>query len=337
MWFIEQIGNRLRDIGAFLFGRGLVSFATITAGVIGALTGVGFILPALSVAIGGTILNSAMALRSQRIYEDQMVGLYRNEIAATLGVDSSRVTRTHLHAMAKHNDVIGQAITRQHRRTFIDIATGVLAGATTFGLLYVGLVHTSLPGLLVEHLGHVFGSILSIFSMGIVSAAVNLTVNDGLGYAIGRRTGVQKAGTHDRILRMEWQVRRGRPVTAEQVFDVLVASDPALAQTMRRQFGEGYSSMSPRQRQQILNASGLAGDMGTIATAINNGNVRPSSLAFLFDRKFVTKIAEAAAANEAANPARASFVERVGDWQPQRSHVERLAAERREVTTGRTV
>lgn len=336
MWLLERIADTFRWIGSYALGRGLLWTAVIAAGVIASATGFGIIVPAI-VAGGGVVFNAFMAFREQGIFENQMIRLYRNELAANFGVHPNAVTRSHLYAMGKENSVIGDALAARQRKTIFDSFTGAIAGAVTFGLLYAGLA-LGVADFFTQHLGHVLGGALSVFSIGIVAGATNLTLNDGVMYGIGRRSGLTKAIAHEHVARLDGMVRRGHRVTPAQMLDVVVAINPEIDRNIQKQFGKSYHHMHAHERQQVVAASGLMAEMETMAQAVNTRTIRPSSLAFILDRKFISRAAEAAvtAMEEDVTPARKSFVERYASRAPEsRSHVERLAAEN--PSTGRNV
>ena len=281
MFGINDFGKFVDKMRVYLFGRGIISLGVILATF--ALPALGFqltFLPALIIAGGGAALNSLLRLHDQGVYEQEMVDLYRNDIARHVGKAPEEVSRADLKEAALHNDVIDQALKRQRQKNIVGFATSALAGLTTFGLLYVGLAGT-VTTFFQEHFTHTVANVLQYASAGVVSSISGLIVHDGLEAAIGVSAGLYKAGAHDRIMEMERDVARGISITPEQVYGVLVASDAALAQRIRDAHNEPYNRMNTQRQHKVLQDSGAAQDMMTLAVAINAGRIRPGHLAYI--------------------------------------------------------
>lgn len=279
---ITDFGAFLKKMRVYLLGRGIVSSAVILATF--ALPALGLQLtfvPALIIAAGGTLLNTAMRLYDQREYEEGMVNLYREDIASHLGKAPEDVTRADLSSAAEHNDVIAQALKRQRHKNIVAIATSALAGLTTFGLLYVGLAQHAVSRFFIEQFGSETGNILRYASSGIVSSISGLIVHDGLEAAIGAGAGLTKAAAHDRIVALEHEIERGRSVTPEQVYSVIVASDPQVAEAIQNTFNESYNRMPPARQKEAMTRMNAAPDMQVLANAINEGRIRPGHLAYI--------------------------------------------------------
>ena len=329
MEVVRSIGRIIRDVGFYLFGRGLVSLAIIAATSIAMATGAGFVLPALVVAVGGTLFKIAGRAREQQRYEQDMLRIYRDDLAAAFGIPARAVTREHLYAAAKENGIIAQALKRQQRESMVETVTSIAAGLVTFGLLYVGLAHTQLAEFFVEKFGNVLGNILGAFSVGMVAGTTSLIVHDGLGEIIDARAGLNKASAHDAIAKLAMQVAQRKPVTPDQVFGVVVANDAQLAKQIRQQFRREYTMLAAPERWKAMNDYGVTASMITLADAMNQRSMRPSQLAFILDGAPMRRSAVAADAAADTLPARASFVARYADTpRAQQSFVERVNASR---------
>lgn len=274
MPLLDNIGDIFKTLRVYLMGRGALSL------LLGAAMFIGGPVPALVVGIGGAALQGFMRLRSHRMYEEQMVDLYRDDIATRLNIAPEQVTRAHLKEAAKDNEVIDQALQRQKHMSIISFATSALAGIVTFGLLDFGLAHEALNGFFATNFGAA-GDILKFTSMGLVAGTTSLFVHDGLQAAIGAKTGVSKAAAHDRIVEMERGIRRGWGISKEQVYGVLVAGNPQLQVNIQRQFGKPYSRMNGPQQAAVINQIGIAEEMQLIANEINTGKIRPGNLAYM--------------------------------------------------------
>lgn len=277
---VDAAQDRLRTLRVYLLGRGLVSMGVMVAGGIAAATGMGLLFPA-AVAIGGIGMQAFMRVQKQGLYEDDMVSLYRDDIAARLGIPVEEVGRKHLKIAAQDNEVIDQALKRQKHKSVITLATSALAGAVTFGLLAVGL-----PDFLSKAFAAIPGEgllegVLKFTTIGMVAGTSSLLVHDGLEAVIGAKTGVSKAAAHDRIVDMERGIRRGWGVSKQQVYGVLVAGNPTLQQAIVKKFGRDYARMQPAAQEKVLQEIGVTEQMHSLATEINNGKLRPGHLAYM--------------------------------------------------------
>lgn len=300
--------NPLRVMKHYLLGRGFLTLAVLAASAIGGIT------PALVVGVGGALFSGFMRLGNQSLYEEQMLNLYRDDIAEHLGKNPSELTRADLKLAAKDNEIIDQALARQRSKNWITFTTAAAAGATTVGLMALGL-----PALLgdffLDTVGEgTLGSILKYASTGLVSGFSSLVVHDGLEVLIGHKTGVSKAAAHDRILDLERSVQRGMVVSKEQVYGVLVAGNLTLQQNIQREFGKPYERMGKAEQTKVLDTIGVTAEMHVLARHITNGEVKPGKLAYM--------IADASLAQHRQ--------EREQTFAPARSHVQKLGLSPRE-------
>lgn len=321
-FFEDLLINPMRFMKAFLLGRGLLSAAVFaTWGVASLMQVTNLVIPAAIAAGLGTVFSGFMRTTRQHLYEDQMVDMYRDGIAQELGIAPEQVTRGHLKQAAQSNDVIDQALQRQRHMSWISFGTSALGAAAT-----VGLIALNVPALLTVGTG-VAATVVGAIAFGVVSALTSSVVHYGLQTFIGHKTGISHAAAHDRIVEMERGIARGWGVSKEQVYGALVAGNPALQNTITREFGKSYASMRPSEQAITLNQIGVADEMLLIAQEINAGRMRPANLAFMMNEAMPrpnTRVAE-----ETQTPTR-SFVQTVGRPLREESmgHAARLDAER---------
>lgn len=323
----DEFSGFFKTMRVYLLGRGLLSLAVLATTMGAAALGFSPFIPALVVAIGGGILNAGMRVHSQALYENSMIDLYREDIAIHLGIAPEQVTRAHLKEAARENEVIAQALTRQRRINIVSFSTSALAATVTLGLLYFGLSE-SVGQTITEFFGKYFkgaADFARYASVGIVSGTSSLILHNGLEEAIGHGTGLSKAVAHDLIAAMDRDIKRGRSISPEQVYGVLVAEDPTLKQSIATRFGERFDKMLPLEQRATMDALGVTADMTEIANIITQGKVPPGRLAYMIHYSHPTKKAQAAAQEPV--PTRSNHVERLGltPRDEARSHVERLA------------
>lgn len=320
------MGMFLRQMRVYLFGKGFMHLAVLGAGAVAALNpALSFVLPI--VAIGGVALTVVNRLYRETLYQQQMVDLYRGDIAEQLGIAPEEVTRAHLKEAAKNNDIIDQALTRQRHKTWLAIGASVLASSVTFGLVSVfgadSWLRTAAQG--VFNSGWA-ASAANFIGIGTVSAISSLFLNTGLQEVVEATTPLGKAAAHDRILEMEYSLSRGKAISAEQVYGVLVAADPNLQRVIQRQFHKPYAHMNAREQTQLLATTGTAPEMLAVAQQINSGQLRPGQLASYVSG---TARVEQPVHQPAHHTPHGSFVEKLG-LAPKAaiSHRERVDAQR---------
>lgn len=278
MPILDDIGGFFRNLRAYAFGRGLLSAGVIAASWLSS----GTLFP-LAVAVAGLAMTAYTRIRTQHQYEQQMVDMYRDDIAEHLGIAPEQVTRANLREAASGNDILDQALKRQRSKSMVSLVTAGIAAAATFGLVSFGLpkilgdFFTSFDAIGNGTLGH----ILKYASTSIIAGVSSLILHDGAEALIGHRTGLSKAAAHDRIVEMERGMARGWGISKEQVYGVLVAGNTDLQQMVQQRFGKDYGAMQIKEQQAVLRTIGVANDMQQVAEEINAGRMRPTHLAYM--------------------------------------------------------
>lgn len=328
MPLLDEFGSIFKTMRMYLFGRGLLSLLVI--GTTMAMGTASLAIPAL-VAVGGLALSAITRLYSQRIYEDEMADLYREDVAQHLGMDPRTVTREHLKIAARENEVIEQALARQRRINIVSFATSALAAAASFGLLMFGLAG-QVSDFFAQHFSTTLAPIFQYTSVGIVSGISSLVLHNGLEEAIGYGTCLSKAAAHDLIMAMDRDVKRGRSITPEQVYAVLVAENPALDEQIAARFKVPYHQMKPHEQHEVLTRFGITADMAEIAGFINRHEIPPGRLAYMMHDARPGKHSVTFASESADVPKRGGFVDRLGlaerENAPGTSHAARVDASR---------
>ncbi|MFZ4540301.1 MAG: hypothetical protein ACOYNL_00640 [Rickettsiales bacterium] len=325
----DDIKDYIRQFKVYALGKGLLTLAVFGAGALGAATGIGVLIPATVIAVGGFALTVVRRLHSQMIYEENMVDLYRDNIAATLSVAPADVTRADLKEAARTNEIINEALKRQHKKTLLTIATAALSGAVSIGLIMAFGFDQTLKGLADTNLKGALEPLAGFVGVGTVASLSNMVVHEGLDAIIGYGTGIHKAAAHDLIYKMDLQIQRGKPISREEVFGVVVAADHSLQERIIQKFKKPYAALTHGEKSHLLHEFNLARTMDNIALAISDKKVRPGYLAFAAHDPRISKPQLIPPATDTApQPTTASFVSRLN--QPSRdgqmSHVEQLAA-----------
>lgn len=326
--------------------RGVVSLAILAASAAGlvvpALAG-NMLLPAAVAGIGGIILTTLDRLSSQRAYEQEMLDLYRHEVADEIGRAPQTLTRDDLREAAKSNEVIAQALKRQEHRTALAIGTESLAAVATVGLVWffsaVEILKHAVQA--VAETSHIPWASLGVYLVGAgtVASIMSTFAHQAVERVIGQVTGVAKAAAHDRILELQQGLNRGQAATPEAVYGVLVAGDPDLARSIAKQFRRAYAQMDMAQQRQVLETVGVAECIGELTAQINNGTLDTGRLAYMIGEEGHMRRTQVEESLAATHPECKSFVERLGlaHRHSHHSHREQVEARRAAAPAVQTV
>ena len=296
---VDGVRNTIRDLRTYLLGRGIITTMAIGAGFMSSTFfsagTVAALSPAVAVIIGGgLILSGVMRVREMMYNQDRMADIYREEIADQLGIAPEQVTRQHVHTLAygdkqrgiAPNPILREEIDREWNKTWLKFATSALAAMAGYGLIQFGLA-TNLANALPEAMGAVgtigntIGSWLSVASVGIVTGAAGLVLNNGLDIAIQRSTTLGERTLHDRIAKLDRDIDRNRPVSKEQVFALFVASDRMLEHKIATRYGKSYDLLPLDAKTQVIEALGAAPQMQGIANDLNSKRISAGTVAFI--------------------------------------------------------
>jgi hypothetical protein len=283
-------GGVMRAIGKYLLGKGLFSLGVMVATFSLGSIGLG---PALAVA-GGFFAWKAYQKYNDFTHEKaEMLAIYREEIVARTGVPAHELSTAHLRQIASGdpllgiapNAVIAEALDKQRGTSFLSMLTASLAAVATFTMLQFGLgdvVSTFFTQTFPE-----FGTLIQKASIGLVSAVSGLILHDGLDAGIGHAMGLSKVTAHERISHIARTHARGKQVEARQIFDVFLASNPKLERQVDTAFNKGFWLFSNKEKTQAMREIGVEALMQQMAQSINDGAMRPATLAFTLDTEHI--------------------------------------------------
>jgi hypothetical protein len=166
-----------------------------------------------------------------------------------------------------------------------------------------------------------FGSAMGLMSKGIIATVASFFVQQGMEKSIGVGLGTTTLSAHDRILTLEKQQSRGKPVAPEQVFDVFMAANPKTAAKLVGVAGEKYQKLSPREKRDLMQSMGVTNLMQQLAQGISSQQIDATELAFIaqgaqpmrvrIDARNTQNSPQAPAPQETREPRRGGFVERL--------------------------
>lgn len=327
--------------------RGVLSLAIMAAALIGNLPSIGLgLLPAACIAgIGSIIITTYDRLVTHRAYENTMLDLYRNEIAADLGRDPNSLTRADLQEAGKTNEVLHQALKRQEQKTAVAMITELLAAVVTVALVWgvdaVGLLKKAVEAGAGATVGNAVATVYDysigkiaamLVGVGTVSGISSMIFQDGVERLIGKTTSLGKAAAHDQIITIKQGLEEGKSATPEQVYGVLVAGDAKLAASITKQFHRPYEKLNPQQQHVVLEKIGVTECVTALTEEINSGKMGPGKLAYLIGEERYMQRKVHAIEEKAHEPICQKFVERLGraahNAHEHLSHRERVDASR---------
>lgn len=246
-------------------GRGLLSAALIAAAFINSIPGMVLLIAGTSVLQGWTMW------RRQSYKEDQMVNDYRDEIAARLGIDPTRVTGKHLHTVAygdpstglEGNYVMAQSLERSGTRKLVGLLSTVASAFLVMGgmLLLGSVFKAGLPAAL-DSIHAALSSVLpvygdsKIFYMLLASGTGMGIMNNVIDYGVEWALGLNRRTAQSLIREIRRDIDMNKTVSQEQVFAVFVAANPGLDRIIETAYGSPYYELKPEQQTDALQQYG---------------------------------------------------------------------------------
>lgn len=324
---LDTLMQYARELKVFALGKGILSLAVFgTAALSAAFLGANVVWPAaLVVGIGGTVLTAANRIYKQGLREQEMVDIYRDSVAQQLHIAPEQVTRATLREAGKDNQIIGQALEHQRKKTMLTIATAAVAGITSIALIGMFDMGNLLQGIAERSFTGMLEPIASFIGIGTVSTMTSLVVRDGLDTAIGYGSGISRADANDMITDMYRRIQRGQPVSREEVYGILVASDTVLDRTIEQRMGKHYASMNHAEQSILLQHFGVAEAMDKLAQDLSTGAVSPGRLAYMTADDYRPATSKMTVPENTPNHAKGKFVERLGLTTRPQNHAERIS------------
>lgn len=289
---LDDLKHYTKYAGMWLTARGVVTLA-----VLGATMGLGVggaTIPLLTLPIG---LGAAIYMNNDRgnYLKTRVKNAYKLELAATLDKDPTRVTVDDLERVAYGDaraGLPGNGILKEqleciaaHRRVSLFANIGAVGVAVaTFGVILGGGFGDFLQTWqnFLEPLSSRLPLVNpEVFAAGTLASGITMAADYGLetlGKTVAR---LENRTTYDVIQDIKKDRYNGEAVAPEQVLEVFVRRDPALADTVRREYGSAYQDL-PREEQTLV-LHGLAQKEMVIhlTQKINEGRVSPNELTFL--------------------------------------------------------
>lgn len=281
----------LADITKYAFGKGIVTLGVMVATF---ASGTAAFWPVIAGFIGW---KTYRLLSGYNEYKDEMVKLYRDEIAQQMGIAPEQVTREHLRVMARGdavlgiepNPIIAEALERRRGMALLSFCTALLSATVSalllgFGaqaVLQEGIAGGPVETFIKETFG--MGDVANKISAGTISGLSSLILHNGLDAVVGQSLGYFRATAHDRIALIARQKEFGVKVTPQQVFDVFMAANPEFARQVSITYNKGVTGFTNAEKMVAMKSIGILESMQELADQVNSGQLQPGTLAFELD------------------------------------------------------
>lgn len=237
------------------------------------------------VSIGlGAGVNGYLNHLEHKHHKRQLTDLYRPQIASLTGKEPDAVGVPDLQAVAADNPSLKNELKRNDNNRRVKNVASVVGTAFAFAAVFAAI--TFVPPLAGLAAAAATTGLLSGAGLGFAAAA------GGIGYAslqfarkgltsIGNKlTGLDEPSVEDKLRVMSKQHRKEQNIVPEQVMDVYVAANPALASEIESQHGKSFSHLPIPQKRAVTAQYAEALQTPQIAAAINDGHMNVRELTF---------------------------------------------------------
>jgi hypothetical protein len=288
---LDDIAYGVRWLTAFATGRGATALA-VTGAAVGMAYG-GVWLPLIGLALGVPV-TAALATMSHHHQQQQLRAHYREEIAATLGIEPRQVTMEHLRAVANGiperqipgNRTLHEALERNDRGRSISVVANIVSAAIAAGV--VAALHSLVgPTALVEGLQKILplgaSNLSEAMALGGVAAVTSFGLDQAFGVAGRRMFGYQQPSLNDRIERISNSVRRGQGIGVAQMMALVEEANPGVQREIKARFGLAFRQLPAEQQNDVIAHYDQEFQLKATTEAINHGLMPAQELAFAIE------------------------------------------------------
>ncbi len=289
---LDDLKHYTKYAGLWLTTRGVVSLAILTATV--GLGMSGYFAPLIALPIG---LATATYLHSDRAnyLKTRVKNAYKLEIAATLGIDPKAVTLEDMLRVAEGdkeagvtaNPVLQEQLQRIDKHKFLsDITSATAIGIAMVSFLAIlggGFEHIleGWKGLLEPLASNLPVSNQAVFAAGTLASGISFASDYAIHKAGMGIMGLNERTTYDMVQNLKRLRRVGKTITPEQVLEVFVSRDPALAKAIQDTFEAPYGALTQEQRISVLAVYDKKHLITNMVAKINAGRLSPNELSFV--------------------------------------------------------
>jgi hypothetical protein len=286
---IEQVESGAKRVAGFITGRGMTATAVALASP--------FLetpqLPIVGLTVGLPV-TAAMSTMAHYEREDKILKNFREEIAASFGIDAQEVTHDHLRSLAYGNTKLGiepqpffhEILERNDKNRWIDIGANLSAAAVGIGFVALkgGTILTAISefagastiGLLAANPA-VVGFIGLSLAAGAIVHAMDYVCSSLVKTAFAERD----ITAYEMLEHFAKQKERGIALSQDQVMSVFTKIDKSLHHEIITDYGAPYRVLPEATRREVLDKYRDALHINDITDKINAGTVKINELAFL--------------------------------------------------------
>lgn len=288
---LDDLKHYAKYAGLWLTTRGVVSLAILTATV--GLGMSGYFAPMIALPIG---LAAATYMHYDRTHylKTRVKNAYKLELAATLGKDPKEVTLEDMTRIAEGdkeagipaNPVLQEQLTRiDKHKTLSNITSAASIGIAMVSFLAIlggGFEHIldSWKGLIEPLANNLPVSNQAVFAAGKLASGISFASDYAIHHVGMGMMGLNERTTYDIVQDIKRLRRNGKTIAPEQVLEVFVSHDPALAQAIRDTFEAPYSALTKEQRASVLAVYDKKHLIADMTAKINAGRLSPNELSF---------------------------------------------------------
>lgn len=305
MW--EEVKHYAKLFGGWLGVRGINMLAVAGAfATDGLKAGSTASLAPLVALPAGFAFATYVSASESNMRERRMTNAYRQEIATILGKHWRGVTTKDLETLAAGNrdegippvEVFAEKLESERSKKFLymmgHVAAAVVAGIAVWagfthfnetfqlvgGYMRDGLVNT--VGVFSETAGQWLGEHMkpmvlpAMISAGVINMASDLTFT----LAGERLLGLNKPTIYDRVQDIKRELRHGKSIGEEQVFELVLQANPTFSNSIVNRYHRPFNALPKRERQSIIDAYSNAYPLKQMVKEINDGTRSANELSF---------------------------------------------------------
>ncbi len=281
-----------KKIAGFVSGRG----ASTTAVAFAAPFVPAAQLPMVGLAVGVPI-KAAVSTIEHYHREDEVLNKFRDEIAASFGIDVEDVTHDNLRSLAFGNPKIGiepqpffQEILEQNdKKRWIDVGANVAASALTMGFVFsqgdkiAGALSSlaSSSGIALFVGNPAAAGIAGLIGLSIAAALVVHAIDFIVTEVCKDTMGIKDKTSYEMLGEIEKQKTRGHEISSDKVMALIANINPALKTEIIKNYGAPYNALPEKQRMAVLEQYADSLSLEENTAKINSGVMKVNELAFI--------------------------------------------------------
>lgn len=216
--------------------------------------------------------------------QNQLMELYRPQIASILGKERGAVELADLRTVAETNPSLESELSRFKARRNISNAASAIGTLGAFVAVFAAIA--LFPPLGAMAAAAATGGIFSGAGIGfaVASAAIGYGALQAskriVGKIGGKLFGLDAPSVEDQVHEIGKQHRKEKTITQEQVLGVFVTAQPTLAADIETHYSKPYHKLTRAEKREAVQHLGPTFDLGEVTAAINEDRMNARELTF---------------------------------------------------------